>query len=103
MQCPYCNHTFPLTWRRYFTEPTAAHKCPACNKQSRLPRTTSYLILLVVGQCILGIPCGLLFWHLWGIFWIAPGWAVGALLGGLPFDKYVLDEKYRKLEKVDAD
>lgn len=46
MQCPYCNHVFPLTWHRYFTERTNKHTCLSCQKASQLPKSSSYYVLL---------------------------------------------------------
>jgi hypothetical protein len=70
MTCPYCQHTFPLTWARYFKSPTGKHTCPSCNKQSRLKffRAPTFLILLVV--CLVcSVPGAILVDH-----WIGPRW-----------------------------
>jgi len=49
MTCPYCNHTFPLTWRRYFKENGRRHVCPRCFKTSRTEfRLLTFVIVLIV-------------------------------------------------------
>jgi NAD-dependent SIR2 family protein deacetylase len=49
MKCPYCYHTFPLTWGRYLKSLTGKHVCPSCLKPSRLKfRALTFIILLVV-------------------------------------------------------
>ncbi len=103
MTCPYCNHVFPLTWRRYFAEPTNKHKCPGCQKVSRLPWSLSYLMLLVLAQSIAGGPLALYALVKFGGHWAIAGWTVGALLTGTLIDKMVLDERYRTLQRLRDD
>ena len=43
MKCPYCSHSFPLTWRRYWTSFTGKHKCPNCGQRSQLEFTLPYV------------------------------------------------------------
>ena len=103
MQCPYCNHIFPLTWQRYFTERTNKHTCPSCQKVSQLPKSPSYYLLLGLAQCIGGVPLAIYFFIKFGVYWPVAGWFLGGLLTGMPFDKMFLDEKFRRLEKLPED
>jgi hypothetical protein len=42
--CPYCNHTFPLTWAKYFYNFQGNHDCPSCGKRGHLKWTLSYVV-----------------------------------------------------------
>ena len=103
MTCPYCNHVFPLTWRRYLSEPGAKHRCPNCQKFSRLPWSISYFTLLILAQSIAGVPLAAYADFKFGGYWPLAGWIVGAFLTGTPIDKMILDEKYRALQRLDDD
>ena len=48
MICPYCNHSFPLTWVRYLKSPLARHTCPRCGLRSRFRWRLSYFVLVVL-------------------------------------------------------
>jgi hypothetical protein len=100
MKCPYCETTFPLTWGRYWGSPIARHRCPECNKVSRLPFTISYLLLLILAICAGGIPGAFLFYNWLGADWTIAGWAVGGFSTGFPIDKVWLDGRYRQLAKL---
>jgi hypothetical protein len=98
MKCPYCNHTFPLTWGRYLKAGTGKHTCPQCLKPARLKfRASTFLILLIV--CLVASIPGAIAAH----HWLGPPFsALGviptlALL--LPLDK-LFDAKYRELRAI---
>ena len=38
MECPHCNHQFPLTWSRYLKNLNGKHSCPNCNQTSFMKR-----------------------------------------------------------------
>ncbi|MCK5883288.1 MAG: hypothetical protein KAG61_06335 [Bacteriovoracaceae bacterium] len=48
MKCPYCEHEFKLTWKRYLKAPFGKHTCPNCNKKSKLNYTSKYFAAIVV-------------------------------------------------------
>jgi hypothetical protein len=47
MRCPHCRHEFPLTWRRYWKEPTGKHACPSCHKKSPLNYRLQYVAFIL--------------------------------------------------------
>ena len=100
MKCPYCDHEFPLTWKRYWQSPTGRHECPSCHQRSRLRPTPGSWIRIFLGVSVGGIPAGWLM-HLWfgRVGWIG-GWLLGAFLTGVPLDRY-FDDKVRRLEKCE--
>ena len=51
---------------------------------------------------MLGIPLAILFAVKFGVNWLFPGFVIGALLIAIPFDKTILDEEFRKLEKIET-
>jgi hypothetical protein len=97
MKCPYCNHEFPLTWKRYWLSPAGRHVCPGCHQPSRFRITAMSWLRNLIAIGIGGIPAGLIL-HFWlgGRWWFA-GWILGGLLTGVPIDKF-MDERFRKLE-----
>jgi hypothetical protein len=101
MECPWCGHRFPMTWRRYFLSPLGKHSCPACGKQSRFRRTVGVLLRQSLMVSIGGAPCGLFFCLRfdWDHSWLV-GWFLGSLLVGLPLDKFY-DGRFRRLEKCE--
>src|SRR5215471_1752109 len=98
MKCPYCNHTFALTWQRYFTSPMGRHTCPSCTKLSQIKRSFLQLSLTAVICWGFAIPFGIFFYHWLGGFWTILGILLGSLIG-MPCDK-ILDEKFRGLEPI---
>ena len=53
MKCPYCEHIFPLTWRRYFSSPLGVHRCPKCEQKSQLKHTGSYYAAIIIAAIVL--------------------------------------------------
>ena len=100
LTCPYCEHRFPLTWKRYVLAPTGVHLCPACGKRGKLRLTAAYLLALVVTDIALqggGALAGYLLAHI-------PGLVVGLALAfaiSFAFDKHY-DQRLRALERTDA-
>ncbi|SRR6266568_1256681 len=46
MICPYCEHSFPLTWRRYWLRvPFGSYSCPSCGGKSKLSTGLVYWLL----------------------------------------------------------
>ncbi len=88
MKCPYCEHDFPLTWKRYLTSPFGSHRCPQCSRKSRLRWTWRYI--LVTCACgLLGI--GSLAVIGMFLFTYESGLVAGLvllILVGIPVDKY---------------
>lgn len=105
MNCPYCNHSFPLTWSRYLRAPLGKHLCPGCGKCSRLRLTTGYVAAVLAATLVYyGIAFAVTViafpghWQKVGKTYVA-----GVLLIGcvalIAFDKY-FDGRHRKLEKL---
>jgi hypothetical protein len=96
MKCPYCNHTFPLAWARYFKAGLGRHVCPACLKPSRLEFGVRYFLILILVGLVCAAPGGFLFYK-----WLGPYWALLGVIPSiaviLPLDK-MFDERYRKLK-----
>src|SRR5450631_3913040 len=98
MRCPYCNHEFQMTWRRYFKSPMGRHICPSCQQKSYFPLTMTSWLRVSVFVGIGAVPFCLLIHHFFaGDFWL-PGGIIGGLLIAIPLDKFY-DGKYRKLKK----
>ncbi len=124
--CPFCEHAFELTWKRYWKTPTGKHRCPLCHKLSKLKRSPwSYLpsalgwyfggsINAFATQQLLGWFFGggigafatqqLSWQQLSGIttFWAVCAWIIGGLLIGTIIDKH-LDPRLGKMVKIDND
>lgn len=49
MPCPYCKHTFSLTWRGYFSGWKNYYACPRCSRASRLDWPAVYFAFF--GAC----------------------------------------------------
>ena len=103
MKCPYCTAEFPLTWQRYFTARTGRHTCPDCGRISKIPLSASYLGLVILAICVLGVPFAFAFQYWLGGYWMIAGWVVGGSVSGLLIDKSILDAKYNKLVKITSD
>ena len=99
LKCPYCGHTFPLTWKRYIDAPTGAHQCPACGKTGKLRLTAVYLLALVVTDFALlggGGLVGYLLAQTWGL---AVGLGIG-FVSSFAFDRHY-DQRLRVLDRTD--
>src|SRR5688572_19043673 len=105
MTCPYCNHSFPLTWRRYAKSPLGKHTCPACSRKSKFTLTSFYLTFLMVSWIVffvLAVVVTLLVFpmtwqQLVGIPYFVVLYLVGCIVI-IPLDR-IFDEWFRKLEK----
>jgi hypothetical protein len=103
MKCPYCNHTFALTWKGYFREVWGRHNCAACKRRFKL--SYSWSDLAIVGLMAL-IIAGL------ATFLIARSshsWVIAAVTGLvivlvvlLPLDRW-LDDHWRKSAALEPD
>ncbi len=95
MKCPYCNHTFRLTWARYFKAVFGRHRCPSCLHHSRLEFGVVYAVILVLVGAACAAPGAILLHHWLGGYWAVLG-ALPSAIVIFPLDK-MFDEKYRKL------
>jgi hypothetical protein len=68
-----------------------------------LTAAVGYWVLLFLAMCLTGVPLAVITYYWRGDHWTAAGWAVGALLSGIPIDKTLLDGRYRKLAKIERD
>src|SRR5262249_32449164 len=100
MNCPYCNHEFPMTWKRYFYAPMGRHVCPECQRKSRFAVTPGAALRTAMMVGIGAIPLALICMIFVGPRAALVGAGVGGLLTGIPLDKFY-EGKYRKLEKCD--
>jgi hypothetical protein len=104
MKCPYCDHVFPLTWRRYFASPLGGHRCPQCQQQARLSHTSAYytaLLTTVIVFAVAFISPAIYFETSPLVFYIQGYhviWVLGALILFVLLDKN-FDEQLRPLEK----
>jgi hypothetical protein len=105
MKCPHCNHSFPLTWRRYAKSPLGKHICPACASASRFRLSASYLALLGVAWLVYFALAfavmALIFPNTSQRLFDIPHFVILYFVGCIiliPFDRF-FDERFRKLEK----
>ena len=100
MKCPYCNHTFPLTWSRYFKATTGRHTCPSCLKRSRLPFRPLTFVILVIVCGIASLPGVKLVDH-----WLGPRWrglgVIPSLIVVVPLARKF--ETYKQLTAIDGE
>ena len=54
MRCPYCQHEFALTWKRYWSAWTWKHTCPQCRRKSQLDFPALYFAFFIA-SFIVGI------------------------------------------------
>ena len=114
MICPYCAHTFPLTWHRYWKALFGKHTCPSCGRKSRLSAGLGYwlwYVPLVTLLPVAGVLVGaflyafsspghteeqiLSYFESW--LWVAALIVPSALI--LPIDR-MIDERVRKLRPI---
>jgi len=100
MTCPYCNHTYPLTWARYFKATTGRHICPHCFKSSRTKfRPLTFGILLIV--CLVcSIPGAILADRWVGSHWRGLG-VPPTLIVLLPLARWF--ESHKKLSPIEGE
>jgi hypothetical protein len=56
LMCPYCQTSFPLTWRRYLLSLLGNHRCPQCRQVSYLKDNSPWLWpIRIVGIIIYSI------------------------------------------------
>jgi hypothetical protein len=100
MKCPYCNHTFPLTWPRYFKAPTGRHICPHCSKPAKLKFRLLTFSILVIVCFICSLPGVLLVNR-----WLGPAWrglgVLPSLIVLLPLAR-LFDDKHKELRATEA-
>jgi hypothetical protein len=111
MICPYCTHSFPLTWRRYWGAPFGRHTCPSCERKSRLSTGlvywSLYMPLVAISPLVAVVLAALLYGSLSSeqayerINWFLGSWwaffpVVVAVLLFFPIDR-IIDERLRKL------
>ena len=101
LNCPYCQHHFPLTWKRYLKAGSGHYVCPRCLGKSRLIRRGWYWPIVVVG-CLEGsIYFGAVgFRFLGGAAGSLLGVGLGLIFFGVPVDKYA-ESKYCGLTHED--
>ena len=105
MICPYCNHSFPLTWARYFRSPLGKHDCPECGAVSRLnwpPSYFAFAILVWVAYVTASLFLTQSFTpterrHPLGAPYFLAIYLIGCVII-VPLDRWY-DERFRKLEK----
>jgi hypothetical protein len=101
MTCPYCNHTFPLTWARYYKEKWGRHTCPRCSKTGRLKfRPLASIIEIIVGLAC-ALPGGLALQYWLGGLWPLLG-LIPMLCVILPLDRRI-DEKHREFVAIEGE
>lgn len=89
MKCPRCDETIVVTWGRYFKAPSGRFTCPACEAGLKGRHKWFYWPLLLVGCCVMGAPMAMLGHLYFKIPGAVSGWLIGAVVVGLPFDKYL--------------
>lgn len=87
LRCTYCQHKFPLTWRRYVNALFGKHYCPECHQALCFKRKWWFGILSVLGFFLSIIPLAILFQILFHNAVV--GMFVG-LFVGMDVDKYLI-------------
>jgi hypothetical protein len=93
--CPHCQHSFALTWKRYFQSPMANYSCPCCHKSSSLSKLSWQLPFYTLLNFILILPFFFFFIMTAEVLVIFIGFVVIFIIG-LPLDKHI-DQNYRQL------
>ena len=103
MTCPYCSHSFALTWGRYLAAPLGKHLCPACGRRSKFKLTFRYSLFLVTAWLVvaaLAILLRMFVFHIPQGSSRGLGYWVGVFLVGVlaivPVDRF-LEERFRRL------
>lgn len=103
LRCPHCQHSFPLTWRRYWATPLGGHHCPQCRKTSHLKDNSLWVWpirmagIMVGGIILFALASYILKHFLIGIlFFIIGSFGIGFIT-----DKW-LDGHLRRLEPSKA-
>ena len=52
LRCPYCEHDFRLTWKRYWKSPFGTHTCPECGGKSKLSTGPGYWLVYLPALAI---------------------------------------------------
>ena len=101
MQCPYCSHTFRLTWPAYFKTGTSRYICPRCSRAYRLKFWGFGYLIQLVTFVVCGVPGILLL-----LVWLGPAWCwVGALPAVMAYvllDKR-FDDEHRDSKTIEGD
>src|SRR5437879_2015221 len=69
MRCPYCEHVFPLTWKRYFKATSGRHVCPNCSKHLRIEFSFFYSAILFVVLGVCAAPGAIILSYRFGGYW----------------------------------
>ncbi len=88
MKCPQCDNDFLLTWKRYIKAPLGRVSCPSCYAKLVVTHRWFYWPLMILGCCILSIPLAI-FGARYGVAGALTGWAIGAFVVGIPFDRFL--------------
>lgn len=106
MKCPYCEQSFALTWKRYFSSPLGKHRCPHCQQQSRLNHSSTYytaILLLLIVLLGLGALIPMVYLEVSAFRFYSRGynwaWGYGVMVIFLVLDR-LFDERLRVLEKL---
>ena len=101
MQCPYCQHSYALTWQLYFKAPTGRHVCPNCSKPFNMKfRVLTFSILLIV--CLVFSLPGAMAADRWlGRAWRGLG-VLPSLLVIIPLARYFEDKHKQSIPIEDA-
>jgi uncharacterized membrane protein len=103
MKCPYCNHTFALTWKEYFREVWGHHNCVACKRRFKLAFSWSYLaIALLVALIVGGLAAFLVAYRTHSRVGAVAAGVVIILVVLLPLDRW-LDDHWRRSAPLEPD
>lgn len=117
LRCPYCDHPFDLSWRRYLLATRRRHLCSACGEKFKIKLNFAFnLVTFVVGVAA-PVPAAILIaygapdfpdlalFKLWLIIdstslrFALALWFVGCLMSFWWLDKY-FQRKYGALHKI---
>jgi hypothetical protein len=109
LRCPYCEHAFPLTWKRYWLS-FGKLLCPNCHRKSRIGTGAWYWFLYLPAMMVVsGLSAGLCLLILvllapqalaqpYGLPILVMLWTVSATLL-LHLDRWV-DTRFRRLHRL---
>ncbi|MGB5959511.1 MAG: hypothetical protein WBG73_02535 [Coleofasciculaceae cyanobacterium] len=97
--CPHCQHSFPLTWRRYWSAPLGNYCCPQCKRLSHLKANSVWILPLQIMGIILvlGIPSFFLIYIFHDLFTGVVFLLIGILGITIPLDKWI-DGHFKQLK-----
>ncbi|MDP5338596.1 MAG: hypothetical protein NWQ28_08495 [Nodularia sp. (in: cyanobacteria)] len=97
--CPYCQYSFPLTWRQYWAAPLGGYRCSQCGKVSHVKANSLWVWpIIITGVMVSGITSFTLALYIFNDLWIGTlFFLIGGFGVGIIIDQW-MDGHLRQLE-----